>query len=49
MKNKNIKTPTGEAMSALSWKKKGTSVTAYNQSKLSKQEQFEREVKFFDL
>lgn len=49
MKNKNVKNPTGEAMSALSWKKKGTSVTAYNQTKLRKQEQFERKVKCIDM
>lgn len=50
MKNKNIKNPTGEGMSALSWKKKkGTSVTAYNQTKLIKQEQLERKVKCIDM
>ena len=49
MKNKNIKNPTGEGMSALSWKKKGTSVTAYNQTKLIKQEQFERKVNCIDM
>ena len=49
MKNKNIKNPTGEVVSALGWKKKGTSVTAYNQTKLRKQEQFERQFKCIDM
>lgn len=37
-----METATGEGMSALSWKKKVTSITAYNQSKL-------RKVKCFDM